>query len=158
MTTLSYVLDIEKEWKGDKNFIVNKILGELGLSFLTEADEESSRHDKIYFVTEVLDDSPNALGFYLNQDVVTFFTRKNIYFHGEDGFLNIVYNAHISIFIRCFNGLEEAKKIVIQVEIPEVLTNILDFKWEVSKQFTDGAYEGFSYAKEIDDDWILNNI
>ena len=157
MTTLSYVLDIEKELKGDKNLIVNKILGGLGFSLLTEVSEESSRHDKINAITEVLDDS-NALGFYLNQDVVTFFTRKNIYFHSEDGFLNIVYNAHISIFIRCFNGLEEAKKIVIQVEIPEVLTNILDFKWTVSKKFTEGAYEGFSYAKEIDDGWILNNI
>ena len=155
MTTLSYVLDIEKERKDDKNYIVNKILEEMGLSVLTEADEESSRHDKIYFVTEVLDDSPNALGFYLNQDVVTFFTRKNIYFHSEDGFLNIVYNAHISIFIRCFNGLEEAKKIVIQVEIPEVLTNILDFTWTVSKLFTE---KGFSHVREIDDDWILNNI
>jgi hypothetical protein len=158
MTTLSYILNIEKECRGDKNFIVNKILQESGLSFLTEADEESSRHDKIYFITEVLDDSPDALGFYLNQDVATFFTRKNIYFHSEDGFLNIVYNAHISIFIRCFNGLEEAKKIVIQVEIPEVLTNIFNFKYAVSKQFTEGAYEGFCYAKEIDDDWILNNI
>lgn len=155
MTTLSYVLDIEKEWKDDKNYIVNKILEEMGLSVLTEADEESSRHDKIYFVTEVLDESPNALGFYLNQDVVTFFTRKNIYFHSEDGFLNIVYNAHISIFIRCLNGLKEAKKIVIQVEIPEVLASILNFKYEVSKLFTE---KGFSYAKEIDDGWILNNI
>ena len=157
MTTLSYVLDIEKELKGDKNLIVNKILGGLGFSLLTEVSEESSRHDKINAITEVLDDS-NALGFYLNQDVVTFFTRKNIYFHSEDGFLNIVYNAHISIFIRCLNGLEEAKKIVIQVEIPEVLTSILNFKWEVSKHFTEEEYEGFYYAKEIDDNWILNNI
>ena len=156
MTTLSYVLDIEKELKGDKNLIVNKILGGLGFSLLTEVSEESSRHDKINAITEVLDDS-NALGFYLNQDVVTFFTRKNISFCSEDCFLNIVYNAHISIFIRCLNGLEEAKKIVIQVEIPEVLTSILNFKWEVSKQFTEGEYEGFYYA-EIDDNWILNNI
>ena len=157
MTTLSYVLDIEKEWKGDKNYIVNKILEELGFNFLSEISEESSRHDKINAITEVLDDS-EALGFYLNQDVVSFFTRKKICFSSEDCLLNIVYDAHVTIFIRCLNGLEESKKIVIQVDIPQVLLDILGFKDEVNRFFTEGEVYGNFQHMDIDDIWIQNNI
>lgn len=157
MTTLSYVMDIEELTTRDKYLNVNWILRDLDFSLLTDVSEESSNKDKIDAITATLDYS-NALGFYLNKDVVSFFTRKKICFSSEDCLLNIVYNAHVTIFIRCLNGLEESKKIVIQVDIPQILLNILGFKDEVNRFFTEGEVYGNFQHMDIDDIWIQNNI